>query len=286
MALQPVVVIVAGPNGSGKSSTLQYLKSQKGITFPLVTVNADELSLRLAGGNPRLISDAISLQAQVLAQDEIEALFRNRTDFSFETVFSHPSKLALIQQALDIGYIVTLIFVCLEYAQLNVLRVLSRMASGGHPVPESKVVERRVRSLKLLASAAELASTTFLIDNTGLKPELIARMYGRMSLELAIVPRPEWVTNFFLLPMRSRESERIFLSEKFPLAEKASIILSRYLGKLEFIGYHYLLQISDHVLVRHDLDLIRSLVADDFYLGQKYEIRYTKGKCEVETWSR
>lgn len=86
--------------------------------------------------------------------------------FSFETVFSHPSKLQIMQQAVDAGYKVYLYFVSTESPQINTFRVLARKRKKGHDVPEDKIISRYYRSLDLLYEACQLAYQAFFFDNS------------------------------------------------------------------------------------------------------------------------
>jgi predicted ABC-type ATPase len=86
--------------------------------------------------------------------------------FSFETVFSHKSKIDIMRQGLTAGYKVYLYFVSTESADINVLRVAARKAKGGHDVPEEKIRIRYSRSLENLFDAYQLAYQAFFFDNS------------------------------------------------------------------------------------------------------------------------
>ncbi|MDB5932613.1 MAG: hypothetical protein JWR60_4320, partial [Polaromonas sp.] len=63
--------------------------------------------------------------------------------FVSETVFSHASKLALIEEALARGYVVALYIVALDDPQRLLARVRRRVQEGGHDVPPAKTRRRR-----------------------------------------------------------------------------------------------------------------------------------------------
>jgi len=73
-------------------------------------------------------------------------------DFSFETVMSHKDKIAFIIRATDQGYKVYLYYVCLDNYKVNIDRVATRVAEGGHHVSADKIKARYARSLGLLLS--------------------------------------------------------------------------------------------------------------------------------------
>lgn len=86
--------------------------------------------------------------------------------FSFETVFSHRSKLDFLTKAKQRGYRVYLYFVCLEPPDLCLSRVAIRVAQHGHDVPCDKILERYGRCLALLPEAIRIADRSFLFDNS------------------------------------------------------------------------------------------------------------------------
>lgn len=85
-----------------------------------------------------------------------------------ETVFSDSegAKLAFIERAQREGYVVVLVFIGLESAELAVARVVERVESGGHDVPDEKIVSRYTRTLKNLEKAITIADHGFLFDNS------------------------------------------------------------------------------------------------------------------------
>lgn len=101
-------------------------------------------------------------QAAAAARSELIAA---RRSFVTETVFSHPSKLALVSAAQRAGYLVTLHVVLLP-VEVTLARVAHRVARGGHEVPEQKVRERYARLWPLVAQARGLADRTRVYDNS------------------------------------------------------------------------------------------------------------------------
>jgi len=104
--------------------------------------------------------------AQAIADFLRKAMLRERKKFSFETVFSHPSKLDIMREAADAGYKVYLYFISTESAEINKFRVKVRSEQGGHDVPEHLIESRYYRSLDLLYEAAQLAYQAFFFDNS------------------------------------------------------------------------------------------------------------------------
>lgn len=105
--------------------------------------------------------------AQIIADYLRKKLLSENRKFSFETVFSHSSKLEIMQQARDAGYKVYLYFVSTEDPEINKYRVKKvRVAEGGHDVPEGKIENRYYRSLGYLYEAAQLTYQTYFFDNS------------------------------------------------------------------------------------------------------------------------
>lgn len=61
--------------------------------------------------------------------------------FVSETVFSDPEgvKLAFLQEAVQRGFDVRLIFIDIRDVELSIARVKDRVSAGGHDVPEVKL---------------------------------------------------------------------------------------------------------------------------------------------------
>jgi predicted ABC-type ATPase len=95
--------------------------------------------------------------AQIIADFLRKKLLAERKRFSFETVFSHESKLDIMRQAAEAGYKVYLYFVSTESPLINKFRVAARKAKGGHDVPPDKIESRYYRSLDLLYKACQLS---------------------------------------------------------------------------------------------------------------------------------
>ncbi|MDO5464023.1 MAG: dephospho-CoA kinase [Akkermansia sp.] len=104
---QPNMIILAGPNGSGKT-TFATLLLQHEWGEGCININADALAQKLGNRN----DPVCTMQAQQLAQELLKQALINKQDIIYETVFSHPSKLELIRQAIEIGYFVRLFFIC------------------------------------------------------------------------------------------------------------------------------------------------------------------------------
>jgi predicted ABC-type ATPase len=158
----PVLHLLAGPNGAGKSKLFAEVI---GPATHLEFVNADDIAAECWPEDPA----GRSYDAAVVASGRRAELLAARTSFITETVFSHESKVELVQQARAAGYLVTLHVVVVP-EQLAVARVANRVEHGGHAVPEDKVRARFHRLWPLVAAAITLANAAFVYDNSRIKP--------------------------------------------------------------------------------------------------------------------
>lgn len=115
--------------------------------------------------------------AQIMATVIREKLLIAGSKISFETVFSHESKLDYMRRAKEAGYKIYVYFIATESPEINIARIKEvRIWQGGHDVPEEKIRARYLRSLELLYDAAELAYQSYFFDNSvdgasqGIKP--------------------------------------------------------------------------------------------------------------------
>jgi predicted ABC-type ATPase len=173
--------LIVGPNGAGKSTFAQEILGEvlPGILF----VNADLIARQRWPEDP----EGHSYEAARIAEATRSALIESGNQFIAETVFSHPSKVALIDQAQEAGYFVALHVLMLP-EHVAVARVAARVDQGGHSVPENKIRERYHRLWPLVAVAAAKAQSAAFWDNSTLDgPDLVAELAGGQLLA-----RPKW----------------------------------------------------------------------------------------------
>lgn len=185
----PVLHLIAGPNGAGKSTLYQYLIEPR---YPVLQfVNADHFERdHLTHVNNPLQR---SLAARSWADERRQTLLRDGKSFVSETVFSHPSKLRLIEQAQSHGFSVLLYVVCLDEPRLLLKRVRQRVKEGGHAVPSNKILERYPRTVAHLSQAVRLADMSMLfdaIDTSVGGPHLLAVCTkGHTEIHSPVLPR-------------------------------------------------------------------------------------------------
>ncbi len=128
-----------------------------------------------------------------------EELLACGQSFSFETVMSHPSKIDFFARARADGYRTYLYFIATESSELNVERVKTRVATGGHDVPDNKIVERYERCLQLVQDALAHAHRAYVFDNSGAEPVWLAEFdpNGECDLRVSVDMLPNWFKMFY-----------------------------------------------------------------------------------------
>ncbi|ETX06469.1 zeta toxin family protein [Candidatus Entotheonella palauensis] len=156
----PQLWVLVGGNGAGKSTYYEaYLKPMN-----LPFINADVLAKALFPNHPEAFSYRAARIADVLRQDMLDS----RGSFCFETVYSHPSKVDFVADAVKKGYEVFFIMIGLDSESLHVGRVAQRVEQGGHSVPEDRVRSRIARTKKHVLQSIPLVHHMWIVDNSSL----------------------------------------------------------------------------------------------------------------------
>ena len=193
-----VFYLLAGPNGAGKSSLYRAAVKDGLIPADAEFVNAD-LHER---DHLQHITDLQqrSEAARNWADARRAALVASGMSFVSETVFSHPSKIALIENAQAAGYVVVLLVVCMDQPERLLARVHQRVSEGGHSVPDQRILERYPRTLANLKIAVRQADMAMLYDNPGDVREKAERFAGPVRIavcrkentRILHQPLPQW----------------------------------------------------------------------------------------------
>lgn len=135
-----------------------------------------------------------SQAARAWADTQRAAHLAHGKSFVSETVFSHESKLALIEEAVAHDYVVALYVVALDDPQRLLARVQRRVREGGHNVPSEKILGRYPRTLANLSKAVGLATVAYLYEARELEeggPHMVAMRHGKKATTF-IEPLPQW----------------------------------------------------------------------------------------------
>lgn len=177
---RPRLLVFAGPNGSGKSTVT------KGVPIVGLYVNADAIKRERGCTDLEAAQEAEAIRNMLLAR---------KMDFTFETVLSTDRNMELLRKAKEAGYQVCAVYVLTKDSAINVARVHSRAAAGGHDVPEDKIVSRYERSLRNLGALVRIADMTRIIDNSGEMPKLICEV---KESAVSIWPNQFWTKSDIL----------------------------------------------------------------------------------------
>jgi predicted ABC-type ATPase len=153
------------------------------IEFPSVRINAHCVALLAAYLRDRLLASGLS--------------------FTFESVFSHPSKVLELQYAKDLGYRVYVYFIATAAPTINVKRVDLRVAQGGHDVPHEKIRSRYAASLANLVPALRICHRAYIFDNSGDESRWIAEVTPKGSLLIRSATVPVWFKKHVLEVLKS-----------------------------------------------------------------------------------
>ena len=188
---RPVLIVLAGPNGAGKSTFFAEYLHGLGLLF----VNADHIARMMHDADPGVASAHLDRQAFQEAERLRADLLELRVGFCTETVFSDPAgaKLDFIERARAAGFVVLLVFIGLASPALSVARVATRVARGGHDVPNDKLFARFPRTLKNLRAAVGTVDKAFLLDNSTVSvPYRPVATYADGRLAEQFPPLPRW----------------------------------------------------------------------------------------------
>jgi len=180
----PVLHLIVGPNGAGKSS---YAHRVLIPATKLRFINADDIASEQWPDAPT----EHAYQAAKIAEAQRRDLMASGTSFISETVFSHPSKIALITDASALGYLVHL-DVILVPVDLAVQRVAERVQRGGHTVPEEKISQRYDRLWGLVATALEIADVSEVLDNSSPRDPFCLRATYLHGALVSSTTWPRW----------------------------------------------------------------------------------------------
>jgi len=195
---QTRIYVLAGVNGAGKSSVGGAMFVEAGQEF----FNPDLVAQEFLLESPGISNEEANARAWQEGRRLLEMSITTRQDFAFETTLGGNTITRLLKQAAKSGIEVRVWYVGLESVELHIERVRSRVAQGGHDIPEAKIRERYDRSrwnlLDLLPQLVELK----VFDNTaesnpqaGRWPEPRLLMHwrrGRIVHSYNLVQMPEW----------------------------------------------------------------------------------------------
>jgi len=196
---RPVLYVLAGVNGAGKSSVGGYLLTQAGLAW----YNPDDFARALVA-DYGVSQEKANIEAWQEGVRRLRQAMAARRSFAFETTLGGHSITQYLLQACKTHDV--MVWYCgLRDPQLHLDRIKLRVRNGGHDIPEAKVRQRWVSSLRnlivLMPSLAYLRvydnSTQFAKGQAIGEPKLLLEMRAAQRIHPAMlieaVDAPEWV---------------------------------------------------------------------------------------------
>ena len=209
---RPFILVLAGVNGAGKSSVGGALLANHGLTWFNPDTYARELmaqlGLNLAEANAR---------AWECGRLHLAAAIAQGTNYAFETTLGGRTISDLLLEATQ-SHDIVMLFCGLSSPAQHIERVRSRVASGGHDIPETKIRERWVGSranlIKLMPRLAHLQvfdnSAEALPGEDIPDPVLVLDMVGGRLVHpepqnaSALMATPEWARSIVQAAIESQ----------------------------------------------------------------------------------
>jgi predicted ABC-type ATPase len=173
---RPEIIVFAGPNGSGKSTVTKMAR----IIEPYI--NADDI---------KRANYCTDMEAAKAAERMREQAVEQNQSFTFETVMSTDRNLKLLIKAKEKGYFIRCIYVLTNDVNINIMRVRSREAFGGHGVPEEKICSRYKKALKLIPELVKITDVMHIYDNSVIP----YRIFKKRKDEIFIWENERWNEN-------------------------------------------------------------------------------------------
>lgn len=139
----PSVIVLGGPNGSGKSTAaVRLLRDELKV---LEFVNADQIAQGLSAFRP----EGHALEAGRVMLNQLKRLAESNECFAFESTLASRSFATWLQDLQTTrGYEIRLVYVWLQSVEINIERIATRFALGGHSIPEETIRRRYHRSIQ------------------------------------------------------------------------------------------------------------------------------------------
>lgn len=192
------IVVLAGVNGAGKSSVAgEAIRSSGGEFF-----NPDAAARLLFDSNPGVTQEQANAQAWEFGRRGLERALARGEFFAFETTLGANTITAMLLAGALQGAEIHVSFVGLASPELHLQRVKSRVAAGGHDIPETKIRERYMTSRENLVRLMPHLASLRVYDNSAdadpkqggaPAPTLLLHMIdGKVVQHMALEQIPDW----------------------------------------------------------------------------------------------
>jgi len=133
-------------------------------------------------------------------------MMQSDSSFSFESVFSHFSKIHELEEAKKANFKIYLYFITTSDPLINLQRVKNRAESGGHDVPDEKIFNRYFRTMSNLYAAFKLADRAYLFDNSKEKANGSFDLFAEKNQERIYLSEtkfiPQWFDEYLLFNLK------------------------------------------------------------------------------------
>ena len=198
MSAEPVLYVLAGVNGAGKSSIGESeFRSQGSPVF-----NPDTIAQQIRLLHPDISLTLANAHAWQIGKSLLEQAIAGGRDYRFETTLGGRTIAQLLEKAARSGHRLRIWFCGLASPELHLRRVQSRVALGGHDIPEGKIRERWNRSRENLVRLLPLIDHLRVYDNSkdadpsaGCAPEpvlLLEMKRGKITAPADLSGAPDW----------------------------------------------------------------------------------------------
>lgn len=141
---------------------------------------------------------ANSYFASVAADFIRRKLIDASASMTFETVMSSEDKITFFREAKARGYRTYLYYISTRDPTINVSRVKNRVRSGGHTVPEDKIISRYYRSMELLPSAIRASNRAYIFDNSAKDRIWLAEITDGSTFEMKTTEMTGWFKRYVM----------------------------------------------------------------------------------------
>lgn len=210
---RPSIYVIAGTNGAGKSSVAGAAIRERGADY----FNPDEATRRILEANPEIDLGQANSAAWMQGKRLLERAIASRMTFALETTLGGNTIVALLERANAAGLAVRMWYVGLESPELHIARVRSRVAAGGHDIPEARIRERYRRSRENLIRLLPALTELWVFDNSAAgdpkagnrpKPQLVFSMRdGQIDETCNLTEVPEWAKPVFMAALHHFEHD-------------------------------------------------------------------------------
>lgn len=175
------IYVLAGVNGAGKSSIGGEAIRATGDSF----YNPDLQTRKILAAQPGIDPAAANAEAWELGRHGLEQALRGGSQFKFETTLGARTITEMLLTGAKAGAEIHCWYAGLATPELHVQRVRSRVAAGGHDIPEAKIRQRYVSSVSNLVALLPHLASLAVFDNSidgdpkagvAPQPQLVLRM--------------------------------------------------------------------------------------------------------------